>query len=449
MDFVKVDPRGANATYIKATESSLQIISPGKGAVELDAAAAKQLLDFRRSFAYSRRLIARQKRGASITPDVLEYNVQNSQDGGDELEIVTYTLSRTNDTPDVKITRVDIASGEKIGYLDLSWDVFDVVVRELDKAGISTDIMALTDVVEVNKLPNETSARRDVVYRYKGEYYKLNAEEDALDKIEGPFKTVRKLPEFTTQAVEDTLYNLGYGYYDEDAQQRFEKGVYTYDAESNKGILEDLNIVRVGRLPKATKAKENQIYVLTADDNQNEKAEGTAWKLNDTKDEFEEETRPIINCSTLPFKPLAETDTYYIVSNTMKKAAEDHYDTVGPIITVDLVGLPDVEKIKLNGSTVYILKQDEVRADGSVAKMGTTWIFNVNTKAFEEYKEDDPPKIGFDVIEASEEDTVPSEQPPAAETGPVGGQQQTEQEEQKTEKPPAELGGDQDTDGGF
>ena len=260
--------------------------------------------------------------------------------------------------------------------------------------------MELTNIVEVEKLPAETAARNDVVYQYQKKLYKLNADEDALEELTGTIEEVKILPEFSTSAEEDVLYNLGYGYFDQQAQQKFEQGVYTYAATGNLFTLEDLKVNRVGKLPAVKKAKENVIYVLTRDDAEAEAEEGSAWKLNQEKTEFVEETRKIVNCTKLPYVKLAVKDAYYIINKgVVKKANTADFTTVGALINVDRKGLPNVGKIQLNGSTVYILKVDQTLADGTAAKKGDMFIFDVNAKEFIEYDVEDPPEIGFDVVE--------------------------------------------------
>lgn len=411
MDFTKIDNRGGQPFYVKASKDDVVIINPGNGAVTLTKEAAEKILNFRRMFDYSRLRIVRQKRGASVQPDTIEFNVLNSGEESSEMVIVRYTLPRNSDSPDVAIVRVDPDTASKKGELQMSYDVFDVVVREMAKSGIKPKYMELTNIVEVEKLPAETAARNDVVYQYQKKLYKLNADEDELEELTGTIEEVKILPEFSTSAEEDVLYNLGYGYFDQQAQQKFEQGVYTYAATGNLFTLEDLKVNRVGKLPAVKKAKENVIYVLTRDDAEAEAEEGSAWKLNQDKTELVEETRKIVNCTKLPYVKLAVKDAYYIINKgVVKKANTADFTTVGALINVDRKGLPNIGKIQLNGSTVYILKVDQTLADGTAAKKGDMFIFDVNAKEFIEYDVEDPPEIGFDVVEATQ-----SEEPAAPE----------------------------------
>jgi hypothetical protein len=391
MDFVKVQASNAvGPFYLKVTSSSATIISPGNGAVTLDKPAILKLLDFRRSFDYSLAVQERYKQGGSVMATILEYNVEN--DG--ELLVIKFTLARTTDTPEIKIERINTETGKFAGEMNLPWEVNDVLFRLFAANQLASARMKIAKIIKVDKLPNETAARDDVVYVFEKELYHLNAAEDELVKLTGTFKQVKKLPQFTAIARTGVLYNLSGLYDDYDLGLRFERGLYTYDAAKNEMELQDLKLVSVSGLPAVAKAKDNVLYKLTKDNADVEaQVKGSVWKLNDGKTAFVQEEREIIDVGRLPIFELAENNVYYIVAGSLVKQANTttkEYKAFGTIQNVK--ELPDVSTIQLSDDIVYILTKQQIAANGTARARGTKWVFDTSTKAFVAFEEEDTPE---------------------------------------------------------
>jgi hypothetical protein len=129
-------------------------------------------------------------------------------------------------------------------------------------------------------------------------------------------------------------------------------------------------------------AKENVIYCLSKDDAAVEGAtKGTAWKVE--SDAWAKETREIVTTTTVPFGPLAEKDTYYIVSGgVVKQAGTSSYTTIGTLVNVRSdAELPSVEKVVLEQDVVYVLTKDS-----GEKKAGSKWMFDFEKKEFVAYE---------------------------------------------------------------
>ena len=390
MDFIKVT--AANSVgpfYVKVTEEDATVVQPGVGAITLDSDAIMKLMDFRRSFDYATVIQRRAAQGASINTDVLEYNILNGsgdeEEASTELDIVKFLFSRTTDTPERKLEKISTVDGTKTGELTIPWEVCEVLFRQMEANGFVSSRMVIAKIIKTDKLPNETAARDDVVYVFEKKNYHLNADEDELTELTGTFKQVKKLPEFEATAKADVLYQLSTAYEDKDLGVKFEKGIYTYDASTNKMNLQDLKISDVAALPETGEA--NVLYRLTkANEEVPEQTKGSVWKFADNA--FAKETREIVKVSKLPVYELAVDKVYYIVNGTLMKQADTTkkvYKTLGNLLQVK--ELPDVSTIQLAGDVVYVLTKQQVAADGTTRARGSKWVFDVNAKEFKAFTE--------------------------------------------------------------
>ena len=368
-----------NDFYIKVDKNNgAVIVEPGTGSITLSKDTIISMLDFRRSFAYAEAVKRREITGNSILPVTLEQFTEQTESGEVYLVITQYNLAQKHDMPQITFKRVKVSTGDIEYVLDIPGGVTDYLFREISAAGLKSDVVQLTDVQYVKQLPDETIARSDAVYRIGSDLYKLNEEQDAFTKLTGTFVRTRKLYEFSPTMKENVLYELSTPYKDEFGNE-FDRGVYTYSASDNTVEKTDLIIYLSKKLPDVTAAKENYIYLLSKDDIANNKQRGTMWKLNSTKDAYEEETRRYEPVHKLPFAPLAVNGTYYILNDErILQAVNSKYNNLGQII--DVKELPDVSTTILSDTVVYVLTENQ----GDKQK-GSKWIFDSVDKQFVAY----------------------------------------------------------------
>ena len=357
---------------VDATDGA-HIVSPGDGAVTLAVADVKSILDFMASFNYKKLLFDKKARGLYAVTSIASYFVDSTEG---QIATTDFSIVQPEHAPEVKIATISTADGSRKSGVTLNSGAFEVLLRLAGAAGIKTS--AKTDIkaiVYTDTLPSETAADNKKVYLVKGQYNKLNDDENAFVVLGGPFKEVKGLPAITTSAKENVLYNLTAQYTDPSGE-RFEKGIYTYTAKGNVHTFTDLTIKSVAELPDIEKAETNVVYILTKADTTNNRAKDSHWVVKD--DEYVADTRQIKTVSKLPFVELAEKDTYYIFNKMVQKFDGTKFVNLGTIEVVDT--LPDVTKVKLDDTTVYVL----TRAFGKYA-IGTKLVFNLTKKEFEEY----------------------------------------------------------------
>ena len=377
MDFLRITQSGYKDYYFKVDSNGAKIIVVNEGAVNLTPEAITKMLNFRNSYDYS--LIKKRMLVSNnvTNPTDIEYNVEN----GNELLLVRYHLTQRNmiDCPSIKITRINLENGKVTNVIDMPVDVVIAFDNELKRNGYEPTASVIKDILFVKELPNETAADPNLIYYFDKKLYKLNEDQDDFNILTGTFEKVKKLLDFKSLAKENVLYNLTNRYTDYEYNEVYERGIYTYRAEDNSHKLEDLKIIRIKRLPETTSAEDNVIYILTRDDTENNRAKNSAWYLKDNN--WTEETREIIDVTKLPFVPIAENGTFYIINEGyVKQAVNNSYVNIGQIVQVD--ELPDISTVQLKEGIVYVLTQkygDKPR--------GTRWVFNHETKEYEEYTE--------------------------------------------------------------
>lgn len=375
-DFTRIISSGGRSVYTKVNSSGAVIVVPNEGSVILSAIDIKKILDYMKSFDYTEQLINRSLKRV-VNSTTMSYNVLN--ENTNELILVDFSLSTSANNPVIKFRSVNVDSAKVVSDITLPYDVVQVLLYEFRLNGFTSSLADIKQILYVDKLPNETAAKSDTVYYYNKKWYKLNADEDELVEITGPFEQVKKLYEFTTQAKENVLYNLTAPYTNEYGE-RFEKGIYTYTKTGNKHTFTDLKLQYVKRLPAVADAQENVIYILTKDDMENNKAKDSRWTVDN--DTFKEEKREIVSLPKLPFIRLAVNGTYYILNEEyVKLAKNDSYETVGKIEVV--TELPDVTTIALEPGIVYVLN----RKQGTRAA-GTKWVFDFEEKEFVEFSDE-------------------------------------------------------------
>lgn len=367
---------GSSVYYIKVDKTNgAVIIEPGSSSISLSKDTIVSMLDFRRSFAYAEAIKRREITGNSIIPIKLDQYDENTVNGKTTLVVTEYSLTQKSDYPEIIFKNIDVSTGSYIQNVFLPGNVADEFFRQVSAAGIKSDVIQISDIQYVKKLPDETVADSTVVYRIGSTLYKLNAEQDAFVELSGSFVRVRKLYEFSPVMKENILYELGQSYKDEFGNE-FDRGVYTYTKTGNVLTKTDFVIYLTKKLPEVSAAKENYIYLLSKDDIAANKQRGTMWKLNSKKDAFVEETRIYENVPKLPYSPLAVDNTYYILNDErIFKANGGKYDNLGTIS--DVKELPDVTNVILDDKVVYVL----VEKDGEKAK-GSKWIFDATDKQF-------------------------------------------------------------------
>ena len=381
MDFVKVTQNGYKDYYFKVSTEGAKIVVVNEGAVSLTSEAINKMLNFRRSYDYSL-IMKRMRVSNNVTnPTDIEYNVEN----GNELLLVKYLLTQRSavDFPAIKITRINLDNGKVTNTIDMPVEVVIAFDNELKANGFEPTAAVIKDIQFVKELPNETSADPNTIYYCNKTLYVLNSDQDAFAELTGNFKQVNKLPDFESQAKEGVLYNLTNKYSDVENGENYERGIYTYTKANNSHKLEDLKIVRIKKLPEVNKADSNIIFILTRDDTENERLKDSAWVLKN--ESFVQETRQIIDVDRLPFAPIAEHNVYYVLNGGYIKQADTvnkKYHNIGQIVQVD--ELPDVTKLQLEEGIVYVLTQKF----GDKAR-GTRWVFNHETKEYEEFKDID------------------------------------------------------------
>lgn len=384
-NFITVtDSTGAEAYISVDKTNGATILIPDKAAVSLSATVLQQITDTRKGFDYAKlRKDIRLNKKSSGKVTILN-------DDEVALQAIDLILSMPTDHPVLKIREIDMETAET-KTTGLGTLLSDVLLQKVASAGFASLQPDITDIQYVDELPNETAADNDTVYAKGGKLYKLNAAEDAYTEITGTVVKVNKLYPFTTTAKANTLYSLTNKYTNE-FNETFERGVYTYDATTNKATLTDLVIKGVKALPEAGEA--NVVYRLTKADG--DKAKDTRWTYaNET---WTEDTREIVTGSTVPFTPIAVNGTYYNVADgVLKLAKTTNYETVGTIVAIPLdADLPNVEKVTLPKGVVYVLN----KAEGDKAK-GSKWMFDFTDKEFKAY----PPIVasGASIEESGDE----------------------------------------------
>lgn len=367
---------GSSVYYIKVDKTNgAVIIEPGSSSISLSKDTIISMLNFRRSFAYAEAIKRREITGNSIIPIKLDQYDENTVGDKTTLVVTEYSLTQKSDYPEIIFKNIDVSTGSYIQNVFLPGNVADEFFRQVSAAGIKSDVIQISDIQYVKKLPDETVADSTVVYRIGSTLYKLNADQDAFVELSGNFVRVRKLYEFSPVMKENVLYELGQSYKDEFGNE-FDRGVYTYTKTGNVLTKTDLVIYITKKLPEVSAAKENYVYLLSKDDIAANKQRGTMWKLNSKKDDFVEETRKYESVPKLPYSPLAVDNTYYILNDErIFKANSGKYDNLGTI--ADVKELPDITNIILDDKVVYVL----VEKDGNKAK-GSKWIFDATDKQF-------------------------------------------------------------------
>lgn len=371
--FITVKNNTGAEAFVKVTAEGATVIIPNSAAVSLDADALQSIADTRKGFEYAelRKNMSLKKVGAG--------KVSVLNEDKKTLQVIDLILNTSTDNPLVSVRKINTETG-MVDKVELNAQLSSVLLNQMNRVGIVSDYPTIKNILYVENLPNETAADSKSVYAWKKEYYKLNADEDGYTKLTGKFKEVPELYEFTSTAKENALYNLTTRFVSK-WNEVFERGIYTYRASDNKAILTELSIQTVKKLPALDAAKENVIYVLSKDDTAVEGAtKGTAWKVE--TDKWVKETREIVTTTTVPFGPLAEKDTYYIVSGgVVKQAGKSAYTTIGTLVSVRSdAELPSVEKVVLEQDVVYVLTKDSGQK-----KAGSKWMFNFKTKEFVAY----------------------------------------------------------------
>lgn len=362
---------GAEAYISVDATNGATILIPDKAVVNLSKTTLQSIADTRKGFDYAKLMKEiRLKKKGSGKVTLLETETK-------ALKAIDLVLSMPTDHPVLTIRDMSLETGNTT-TTNLGNQLSDKLLRMMASAGIVSQQPTINDIQYVDELPNETAADNDTVYLKGGKYFKVNAAEDAYEEIAGTIVEVKKLYPFTTNAKANTLYNLTTKFVSE-WNEVFERGIYTYDASTNKAILTDLTIKSVKALPEAGEA--NIVYVLTKADG--DRAKGSKWTY--ASETWTEDTREIVTGTTVPFGPLATVNTFYNVANSiLKKAVSGNkYETIGQIVEVpnpNLSDLPSVEKITLPEGTVYVLN----KADGVKAK-GSKWMFDFTAKEFKAY----------------------------------------------------------------
>ncbi len=371
MAFKKLDVN-SGAVYVDFGEEAIKIVSPNAGAVSITSDSFETLLKYFKSYDF---MLAKKEDGVKYygkNKKPLGYFVENS-DG--DLIIVDIVPNKAGKYGDVTFSTISSEDGQAKSSFSLLNPAITKVVVAAAAEGIECDAPDYTDILFVDALPAETSAKRFTVYATGGKFYTLNADEDAFVELTLVEKKV--LPSASTMAQENVLYNLS-------ADQTvdtttFKAGVYTYAASGNKFTLQDLKIEKVAALPALDKADATTIYVLTKKevvDENTSREKGTAWKVNNNA--WAQETRQIKNVASLPYVELAVANTYYLVDGEVTLFKSNKFTKVGRLVKVN--ELPDITTIKLDATVIYVLtKQDGERA------AGTKWVFDMENKEFVAY----------------------------------------------------------------
>ena len=359
--------------------TNVKIVFPNEGGVVMTKDSFIKLLTYFKGYDF---LLGRKEIGNNYNTKAKENLGYFVEDTEGNLIVIDISPNRAGLFGDVVFKTIDSSTGKVTKKLSLTNPQITKLVHLAELAGIKSDATTYADIVFVDQLPAETSAKRFTIYGFEGKFYTLNAEESEL--VEITFETKKKLPSSTTTAKEGILYVLknNQTISDIDPAITFKAGVYTYTAASNDFTLEDLKTKKVDRLPKVEKADAVTLYIMTADEKDEEDkiihAKGTVWKLDKT--EFVEETRKISEVNALPYVELAVDGTNYRVGNEVSKysATTKSFTKVGTVVMVE--ELPDVSTIKVDTSLIYVLTKD----DGE-RKKSTRWVFDATKKEFTSY----------------------------------------------------------------
>ena len=375
MSFKQILTNNGNkdAVFVNFADDKVKILVPSIGVINLDKDGFIRLINYLRSYKYTLAVQNNKAKYYKEAKNIIGFFIESADN-----EIITVEFRISGDDnkiiPDVKFKKYDTTTAKVISDISINSYAFARIIDEAKKAGIDTEVEYITRIEFVDKLPAETSAKRNTVYLYQNEYYQLNEDEDELVKIEpseAGFLTRPNFPSISSESKENVYYNLTNK--QDTSPWYFEIGVYTYEAKTNTFTLEDLKVYKTDKLPSVEKAKANTLYVLTRnetdDENKVTKEKGTVWIIKD--DKYEQVTKEIITVSKLPIKELAVDKTYYIVNDTMYYFTTDANFTKIGIVVNCVDSLPDVSKIQLEKNVVYTLTKD----DGKRVA-GSNWIFD-------------------------------------------------------------------------
>lgn len=372
MAFQKIVTAGSDV-YASFDDDEIKLIVPGSGAVTLTEESFVKLLAYFRGYEF---LLAKQNLDSTYygKKKDLGYFVEDAEGN---LIIVDIVATKVNKYGDVVFNTLDTDTAAIAKKLSLNANELASVIYAAAKEGIKSEAVEYRGIKFVELLPAETSAQRNTVYLFNGEYYTLNADEDALLKITVVPKN--KLPEKATTAVEGVLYSLNRVQEEPSFGITFKPGLYTYTASSNTFTLQDLTLKKVNALPEEGEA--GILYQLTADQAVSEsetRAKGTRWTYSAETKKYTQDTREIKNVQKLPLVEIAVANTYYLVDKTVTLFANNKFTTIGKVVSVS--ALPDVTELKVDDTYIYTLTKD----DGNRAK-GTSWVFDTEEKEFVAY----------------------------------------------------------------
>lgn len=358
-------------TKVDAT-TGVAIISPKNGSVTITKESFVDILNFMNSVEYTicKQSIVSQGRSA------VQYQNENTEG---ELVITSFSVSGAQ-YPSITFSTVDTKTAAVKNKLEVPMEIIRSVIYDGKKIGIEATRAAIKGVFYVDELPQETSASPNVVYYFEGKYKKLNEAQDAFEDIEGTFEERPNYPATKVEAKTGVIYQLA------NKDHEYSIGLYTY-ADRAYTLL-DGRVVRTDKLPAVAKAQVNTIYILTKDvtvDGSVTKKAGTAWVINDAKDDYTEETRTIEKVASLPIIITAVDGVYYIINGIVSKyeAANTTFVNIGKLEIVK-EALPDISSTIVDPDYVYILRKTV-----GDKKIGSKWKFDASTKEFVEYTEED------------------------------------------------------------
>ena len=396
MAFTKINASGVDA-YV-SFDDTVKIIVPASGAVTLPKDSFVKLLNYFKGYAFllAQKELHNKYYNAKLSSD-LGYFVE-SADGS--LIIVDVSLDQLGKYASVTFKTLDTDTAAVKYELRLSAPMVRGIIEEAALHGIESTAKSYQGIQFVDSLPDETSAKKNTVYRLSDKFYLLNDAEDALDEIKVAFED--KLPSAEVKGKEGVIYQLTRPQEEPDASLRFtegegngnpkdihfDPGLYTFTAATNTFTLLDLSVKKVSSLPeiptddkKKSNISETTLYVLTADEKVSDgetRKKGSAWTYKDGS--FTEEKRPIMVTQRLPYTKLAVDGTYYDVQNFVTKFSDGKFTKIGKVVMIRNGQLPDVSTVKLDPDYIYTLKKNQ-----GEKKLNSSWVFNMDSKEFEKY----------------------------------------------------------------
>ena len=381
MAFKKITS-GSKDAYVSFGDT-VQFVLPSVGVVKLTKDSFVKLLKYFKSYDF---ILGKQELDNTYYPKSSKKLGYFVEDADGSLIIIDLELTKSGKTCNVLFHTLDTNTANVIKETRIPYDVMDRIISEAAAAGITSGVKKeYVGIKFVDALPAETAAQRNTVYFFEKKYYTLNEAEDALDEIQIVQK--EQLPATKIAGEENVLYNLLHVDEEPALGLTFKQGVYTFTAVSNTFTLQDMTIQRTSSLPDVAKASATTVYVLTKDEKVSEsetRKAGTAYAVKNGR--YVEETRKIRNCNRLPVADLGKANTYYAVAGMVYKFAAGSDSTltvnkIGKIVKIKVGStLPNVSTIRVDPDYIYTL----TKVDGERA-IGSRWVFNMDTKAFEAY----------------------------------------------------------------